>query len=93
MRELSGRVNGSLVVLRTTAPGAAATAAQTVPATSSRLLPALRVRDDVAVVFVPDGAIVVDGVDRRARTGHRDGPRAVRGLTLVRVPSAQRTGP
>lgn len=87
VRELSGRVNGSLLVIRTTAPGAAANASNASPADSTRLMPALRVRDDTAVVFLPDGAMVdgVIGVPGKVSILARD---AVRGLTLVRVPPA-----
>ena len=88
MRELSGRVSGSLVVLRTTGLGAGAIAARPAAADGTRLLPALRVRDDVAVALVENGALVeaVIGVPGAVTVIARD---PVRGITLVRVPSAR----
>jgi serine protease Do len=87
VRELSGRVNGSLLVIRTTTPGEAANAAQISVTDTIRLLPALRVRDDTAVVFLPDGTRVegVIGVPGPVTVLARD---EVRGLALVRVPPA-----
>ena len=86
VRELSGRVTGSLVVLRTTAPRAGTTPVRPGAPDGTRLLPALRVRDDVAAALVDDGALVeaVIGVPGAVSVIARD---PVRGLTLVRVPS------
>lgn len=87
VRELSSRVSGSLIVVRVST-----TAAEDGPAVSggdagSRLVPALRVRDDAAVVAVPDGTSVegVLGVPGPTVFIGRD---PVRGLALVRVPVA-----
>lgn len=85
VRELSSRVNGSLVVVRVSAPPV--DDGSIVPAGdgTSRLVPALRVRDDAAVVAVQDGATVegVLGAPGPAVVMGRD---PVRGLVVVRVP-------
>jgi serine protease Do len=83
VRELSGRVSGSLIVVRATRVGTAT--GQLAPATGTQLLPALRVRDDAALVLTGEGAIVdaVIGVPGPVAVLARD---PVRGLTLVRVP-------
>ena len=85
VREVSGRVGGSLVVLRTTTRGGNATAVPRA-APGTRLLPALRVRDDVVAALVDEGAVVeaVIGMPGSVTVVARD---PVRGITLVRVPS------
>ena len=85
VRELSGRVSGSLLVVRSVVHGGSEQAGQTGEQTI-RYLPALRVRDDAAVVLIPPGATVdaVIGVPGQVTIVARD---PVRGLTLVRVPS------
>ena len=84
VRELTSRVNGSLLAVRTSGPAGAATALSPT-SRDSRLLPALRVRDDAAVVLVPEGTVVegVIGVPGPVTVLARD---AVRGFALVRVP-------
>lgn len=84
VRELTSRVNGSLLAVRTSGPAGAA-AALSPTSRDSRLLPALRVRDDAAVVLVPEGTVVegVIGVPGPVTVLARD---AVRGFALVRVP-------
>jgi len=85
VRELSGRIGGSLVVLRTSARTTREPAtSQALPDT--RLLPALRVRDDVAVALLDEDATVegVIGAPGAASVIARD---TVRGITLVRVPA------
>jgi S1-C subfamily serine protease len=86
VRELTSRVNGSLLAVRTSGQaGAAAATALSPTSRDSRLLPALRVRDDAAVVLVPEGTVVegVIGVPGPVTILARD---AVRGFALVRVP-------
>lgn len=85
VRELSGRVSGSLIVLRTRG-GSASGPASGQAAHASRLLPALRVRDDIAVALVDEDVVIegVIGVPGAAAVVARD---RVRGITLVRVPS------
>jgi serine protease Do len=86
IRELSGRVNGSLLVVRSVVHGADDQSGR-VGEQTVRYLPALRVRDDVAVVLIPPAATVdaVLGVPGPVTIVARD---PVRGLTLVRVPSS-----
>ncbi|AMY07598.1 putative periplasmic serine endoprotease DegP-like precursor [Luteitalea pratensis] len=88
VRELSGRVSGSLIVLRTTAHGAGVSATRPAASDGTRLLPALRVRDDVAAALVDEGALVeaVIGVPGTVTVIARD---PIRGITLVRIPSAR----
>ena len=85
VRELSGRVEGSLLVVRTvrSAPG---TGDVSPTAAANRLVPALRVRDDAAVVAVPEGVVIdgIVGIPGPPNTIARD---AVRGLAVVRVPA------
>ena len=87
VRELSGRVSGSLVVLRTTTRGSNAIATRQA-ASDTRLLPALRVRDDVAAALLDEAALVeaVIGVPGAVAVIARD---PVRGITLIRVPSSR----
>ncbi len=91
VRELSGRVSPSLLVVRAaTAPspgGASGGASGSDTTATTRLMPALRVRDDAALVLVDEGTTVeaVIGVTGPATVLARD---PVRGLTLVRVPAA-----
>jgi serine protease Do len=84
VRELSARVDGSLVVVRV-APGTHADEPDRT-GTAARLVPALRVRDDAAVVALGEGATIegIVGVPGPAPTIARD---PVRGLALVRVPA------
>lgn len=86
VRELSGRVSGSLLVVRSTGPARLADTTHTSP-DGARLIPALRVRDDVAVVLTGENDAIdaVIGVAGPATILARD---VVRGLTLVRVPAA-----
>lgn len=88
VRELSTRVTGSLLVLRTTpARGSDSPQVARNAADARRTVPALRVRDDVAVVLLQDGMQVegLAGVPGRAPVIAHD---EVRGLALVRVPTA-----
>jgi S1-C subfamily serine protease len=87
VRELTSRVNGSLLAVRTSGQAGAALSPTS---RDARLLPALRVRDDAAVVLVPEGTVVegVIGVPGPVTVLARD---AVRGFALVRVP--QQTAP
>ena len=87
VRELSGRVGGSLVVLRTTTRDATDTSTQHA-APHTKLLPALRVRDDVVAAFLEEGAVVetIVGMPGAVTVIARD---HVRGITLVRVPSTR----
>ncbi|MGV3516490.1 PDZ domain-containing protein [Luteitalea sp.] len=84
VRELTSRVNGSLLAVRTSGQAGAATALSPT-SRDARLLPALRVRDDAAVVLVPEGTVVerIIGVPGPVTVLARD---AVRGFALVRVP-------
>lgn len=83
VRELSGRINPSLLVVRTSLPALAPGEPR-----HSRLVPALRVRDDAAVVLIDEPAEVegVIGVTGAATILARD---PIRGITLVKVPAAQ----
>lgn len=87
VRELSSRVTGSLVVVRVSTPALEDGTPPRPGDASPRLLPALRVRDDAAVVAVPDGTSIegVLGVPGPTTVIGRD---PVRGLALVRVPVA-----
>lgn len=84
VRELSSRVNGSLIVIRVSAtpPGDQSGRGEA----GTRLVPALRVRDDAAVVAVSEGTSIegVLGVPGPTAVIARD---PVRGLALVRVPA------
>ncbi|WP_396624902.1 PDZ domain-containing protein [Luteitalea sp.] len=77
VRELTGRVDGAVLPLRVTMPGID---------DGWRLVPALRVRDDVAMALLPDGSFIeaIPGVPGPVTVLGRD---AVRGVTLVRVPA------
>lgn len=88
IRELSDRVGGSLLVVRLGVDAQSALHDSRDAGYGARLLPALRVRDDAAVVLVPAGARVVEvlGVPGAVTTLAHD---TTRGLTLVRVPSAR----
>lgn len=87
VRELSGRVSGSLLVVRSTGPTPPADTTHNASRDGARLIPALRVRDDVAVVLTgeTDAIDAVVGVAGPVTILARD---VVRGLTLVRVPAA-----
>ncbi len=87
IRELSDRVGGSLLVVRLGADRQASDPGVD-GGIGTRLLPALRVRDDAAVVLVPPGSHVeeVIGVPGAVTILARD---PVQGLALVRVPSAR----
>ncbi|BCS31642.1 hypothetical protein TBR22_A08440 [Luteitalea sp. TBR-22] len=78
VRELTGRVEGALTSLRVSRPGVD---------DGWRLVPALRVRDDVAMALLPERALVeaVFGMPGPVTVLGRD---PVRGVTLVRVPSS-----
>lgn len=86
LRELTGRVGGSLLVVRVGHPGTGTSDGARASTEDRRLLPALRVRDDAAVVLTGEGGVVeaVVGVAGPVTVLARD---AVRGLSLVRVPS------
>lgn len=88
VRELSSRVNASLLVVRVTVPTSGTPEARLATPDGTRLLPALRVRDDVAVALIGEGAVVesVIGVPSPVNVLARD---PVRGIALVRVPPAQ----
>ncbi len=85
VRELSTRVDGSLLVVRVTPRSSDADGSR--PSSGPRLVPALRVRDDAAVVALPEGATIdgIVGMPGPAATLARD---PVRGLSLVRVPQS-----
>ncbi len=85
VRELAARVDGSLLVVRVLGSGSGVDDPAP-PGTGVRLLPALRVRDDAAVVAVSEGMTIdgIVGVPGRPTTVARD---PVRGLAVVRVPS------
>jgi serine protease Do len=85
VRELSGRVGSSLLVVRVALPDTTPDASLA-RADDTRLLPALRVRDDAAVVLTGEDGVVqaVLGVPGPVTVLARDD---VRGLTVVRVPA------
>ena len=85
IRELSGRVTNSLLVVRATYPQGSSPDPR-VGSSGSHVLPALRVRDDVAVVLTGEHGVVqaVVGMAGPATVLARD---PVRGVTLVRVPA------
>lgn len=78
IRELAGRVDGALVTLRVAVPGG----------DDWRQVPALRVRDDVAMALLPDGWNIesIPGVPGPVTVLARD---SVREVTLVRVPTSK----
>lgn len=87
VRDLSTRVSGSLLVVRTSDPAAPGEPVAPGSTDDAHLLPALRVRDDTAVVLT-SGTRVVDsvvGIPGAVTIVARD---PVRGITLVRVPAA-----
>jgi serine protease Do len=88
VRELSSRVNSSLLVVRATVPTSGTPEARLALPDGTRLLPALRVRDDAAVALIGEGAVVdsVIGVPTPVHVLAHD---PVRGIALVRVPPAQ----
>ena len=85
VRELSGRVDGSLLVIRVRPAAGAAAPGQPAPS-GLRMVPALRVRDDAALVALAEDASIdgIVGVPGPTVTIARD---SGRGLALVRVPS------
>lgn len=87
VRELSARVEGSLLVVRLTGGGATVEPGRSAAPGGPRLVPALRVRDDAAVVALTDGTVIdgIVGVPGAAVTVARD---PIRGLAVVRVPSS-----
>lgn len=86
VRELSSRVGGSLVVIRVSYPLSDDAPAGPGADGSTRLVPALRVRDDAAVAAVSEGASIegILGVPGPTAVIARD---PVRGLALIRVPA------
>ncbi len=85
VRELSGRVDGSLLAARVSTRGGAD---RPLSVAAVRHLPALRVRDDTALVVLPDDSARVEGLVGIPGTVEILARDPIRGITLLRTPTS-----